>query len=94
MNKYNVGETAITIYDSYKVKDDEEKKSILTEICLDVEGLELCRNFNSMLIEWKAHNILYKLGIIRSRTKDVDLEYNQNRFIAWCYKVVCFLFKE
>lgn len=44
----------------------------------------LCKVFDlrsmfSLRMEWAAHNALYALGILRSRTKDVDL----NAPICW-----------
>lgn len=31
----------------------------------------------SLMTEWYCHNFLYRLGIFRSRTKDVDLNHPQ-----------------
>lgn len=33
------------------------------------------RSIFSLIIEWRAHNLLYDLGMYKSRTKDVDLNY-------------------
>ena len=33
------------------------------------------RSNYSLSCEWAVHNALYKLGLFRSRTKDVDLNY-------------------
>ena len=38
----------------------------------------------SLRTEWYCHNFLYRIGICRSRTKDVDLNYPQK----WWEKVV------
>lgn len=94
MVKYCVGEHGISIIDSFQVKDDDMKKEILTDICLNVEGLELCRTFKSMFREWKVHNIFYSRGWFKKRTKDTDLEYKQKRIVAWFYTIVSKLLKE
>ena len=31
-------------------------------------------DLDSMIDEWKAHNLLYKFGLFRSHTKDVDID--------------------
>lgn len=43
------------------------------------------RTTNSYVREWKGHNRLYKWGIFRSHTKDVDLDENMSLFweVIW-----------
>lgn len=36
------------------------------------------RSINSYVREWRGHNRLYKWGIARSHTRDVDLNENNN----------------
>ena len=45
------------------------------------------RSVSSMIMEWRAYNLLHALGIARSRTESVDLDYPQ----AWYYKVGYFV---
>ena len=35
------------------------------------------RDIESMLREWRSHNLFYQLHVFRSRTHDVDLELKQ-----------------
>ena len=44
------------------------------------------RSNYSLSCEWAVHNALYKLGLFRSRTKDVDMEYPCRR--AWLYIIL------
>ena len=44
------------------------------------------RSNYSLFCEWAVHNALYKLGLFRSRTKDVDLNYPCR--IEWLYIVL------
>lgn len=61
------------VEDSYKSTDiDLELCYIIRERY--VRGLPQTRTFDSYKREWKAHNRLYKLGLFKSHTKDVDLE--------------------
>ena len=91
---YAVDYLGLCIYNSWKVTDDSLKEEFLIHICLENEGLELCRSRESMFKEWKAHNILYQKHLFRKRTGNTDIEWKQNKFVAFMYKVICRLFKE
>ena len=41
----------------------------------------------SLFKEWATHNGLYALGLWRSHTKDVDLEYPQKWYLSILYGV-------
>ncbi len=43
------------------------------------------RDIESMLREWRSHNLFYRIHVFRSRTKDVDLELQQ----AWYRELFC-----
>ena len=51
------------------------------------------RSIFSLIIEWRAHNLLYDLHILRSRTKDVDLNYPKWYFMICYFLLSCFYFK-
>ena len=44
------------------------------------------RSNYSLSCEWAVHNALYRLGLFRSRTKDVDLNYPCR--LEWLYIVL------
>lgn len=52
-----------------------------------IRHLPQTRKFDSYVREWKAHNNLYKLGLFKSHTKDVDLEEP----IKWYYELIYWL---
>lgn len=63
------------IHDGYKYDNSEIDKAVDEIIKTRKElGLPVTRSKSSYVSEWKSHNRLYKLGIEKSRTKDVDLE--------------------
>lgn len=63
------------IYDGYKYSNSEIDKAVDEIIKTRKElGLPVTRSKSSYVSEWKSHNRLYKLGIEKGRTKDVDLE--------------------
>lgn len=49
-----------------------------------IRKLPVTRSFDSYVREWKAHNNLYKLGLFKSHTKDVDMEEP----IKWYYELI------
>ena len=73
--KVEYSEKVTKFYDSYTYSDSEIKQAV-KEIIEKRKELELpvTRSESSYVSEWKSHNILYKIGYQRSRTKDVDLE--------------------
>lgn len=87
-------ETNLHYKESYKVVRTKDIRSTLHY--LNRAGLygDLFqrRGFESLVDEWKAHNILYWLGIKRSSTKDVDLNTNETKGrISW-YKIVAWFY--
>ena len=69
------------IYDSYKVQDEKTMKEILEKL-LEYESLYPTwwnRTMNSLVNEWDAHNKLYNLHFKRERTRDVDLDNNDEK---------------
>lgn len=46
------------------------------------------RTFQSEFNEWKAHNILYKMGIARARTGSVDISQNESKLFRLGYVIL------
>lgn len=68
------------IEDSYRIKTKRDMRNVLELIRLhtDGEGMAINRlRLRRQVREWRAHNLLYALGIARSHTKDVDLNENK-----------------
>ena len=66
---------AIHITDSYKVPKKDFKK-VLDKYRMMFPSSEVWkRSYNSLYREWAVHNACYALGLWRSQTKDVDLNY-------------------
>ena len=87
--KVHISEDNTTIFDSYKVKSPKDMKSIIyyiKENASDDMAINK-RNASSMIYEWRTHNLFYSLGILRDRTKDVDLNINQ----PWYAKALYFV---
>ena len=79
------------ISDSYKIKNIESMQDLLYLIRGEIKDKKAAihkRGIWSMTHEWRAHNLLYSLGIKRDRTKDVDLDINQPWYIKVAYSVL------
>ena len=86
---YIVLPTCITVYDSYKVSK-KEFNPFLNELREGYIGnLVLYYRSNcSLTNEWACHNFLYMIGLFKSHTKNVDMQYP----LRWWEKIVypCF----
>lgn len=79
--------TNTRILDSFSVKTKDEMRSFLEQVrkTASPDMAVNKRDMESMIKEWRSHNIFYFLHIFRSRTKDVDLELKQ----AWWRELFC-----
>jgi hypothetical protein len=66
------------VYDGYKVKDINKLVDEIIKIRKE-NKYKVTRTKKSYVSEIKAHNRLYKLGILRNHTKDTDMEENINK---------------
>lgn len=87
--KVHATENNTTIFDSHQVKSPWDMESIIYYIKAETSAEYAInkRNISSMIYEWRVHNLLYSLGILKSRVKDVDLNTNQ----PWYIKVLYFI---
>ena len=86
--EYKVSQNSIKLIDSYLVS----KRAFSTELW-QIRGKEPSlplweRSERSLHCEWATHNLLYALGMWRSRTKDVDLNFEQKWYMKLAYGVV------
>lgn len=88
--KVHISEDCTTIYDSYQVKSPWDMESIIYYIKAEAsDGMAINkRNISSMIYEWRTHNLLYALGIMRDRVKSVDLNTGQPWYIKALYAII------
>lgn len=88
--KYTITEDNLHIVDSYLVSkhkfDDVYEAALVTNPYSHV----WYRSKDSLNREWATHNLLYTLGLFRSHTKDVDINYPQKWYISLAYDVFGF----
>ena len=79
--------TNVHITDSYAVPSKSISDWVTRIISYGAKnGYTYERSAKSWVEEWKVHNALYKLGIQKSRTKDVDLNEDETvlRKLGYC----------
>ena len=84
-------EKNIHIKDSYQITDKKDMKRILSYI-FNKSDYQYKRSMKSLINEWAAHNWLYYHNIKTERTKDVDLNENENFLRKLGYFIISKLF--
>ena len=83
----------------FQVKDSHKitrKKDILTCLMgihntidyLNLRSKGYTRTLKSEYREWRAHNVLYRLGIARERTGSVDFDQNESKWRRFIYAIL------
>ena len=78
----------LNIIDSYQIHSIKKMKAILTEALEKAEDYITDRTMDSLINEWIAHNVFYKLHLLRKRSKDCNLESKQKTIM----KIIYFIF--
>lgn len=89
---------SICIKDSYQIKYSEDIEDALKEIMNRPEFQAFAkegytRSLASMRREWEAHNLLYRLGILKSRTGSSDLDQRESFIRRAGYVVLSFIYR-
>lgn len=80
MPDYFVGQSVLTIYDSYKVRKWNMCRVLRRIKCKNTLSTTVFqRSFFSMKMEWICHNFLHQFGYEPERTRDVDLDNPTDR---------------
>ena len=82
------------ILDSCTVKSKEDIRQYLQAVRDEASPeMAVCqRDLESMVREWRSHNLFYNFHVFRSRTKDVDLELKQPWWREWFCRAVSFFY--
>lgn len=86
---------AVNIVNSTDIVDDEVKLCFIREVQKGAMAVDFGKRSEwSLLIEWKAHNILYKKGLFKKHTIEACLDRNERWYRRAFYRFVCFIFNE
>ena len=75
----------LNIINSYQIHNIKKMEAILTEALEKAKNYITDRNMNSLINEWIAHNIFYKLHLFRKHTKDCNFESKQKKKAIFIY---------
>lgn len=88
----------ICVKNSYKIKYSDDIENLLKIISdsptfteFKIAGYK--RTLSSMRREWEAHNLLYRLGIFKTRTGSTDFENNESFILKAGYTVLSFIYR-
>lgn len=81
------------IENSYQIKNNSDKKTILEEANEQIKqhGYIFNRTINSQLYEWRGHNALYKMHIAQSRSQSVDINEGETLIRRIGYRILSIL---
>ncbi len=80
---YSLSSNNIQLKSSFKVKKDVFERKLLAMREEHPECLVWNRSIKSLKYEWAAHNAFHALGVFRTKTADVDLDWPQN----WLFRI-------
>ena len=79
----------ITIINSYRINNKNKQVDILKKIFEKDPYIDTRkRKIKDSLLEWRTHNLLYKLNLFKSHCKDCDLDENEAFHRMICYKIL------
>ena len=87
MIDYTIDQHNLHITDSAFVSKHLFWKELADIYVENKDSLVFSRSINSLMNEWATHNACYALHILRSHTKDVDLNYPQKWYIKITYAI-------
>lgn len=96
--RINEKKNVLSIPNSYKIVSTRQMVEFLRQIqqenpeedCLVVRN----RDLRGLVMEWRAHNLLYDWHIFPIHTRDVDFEYPQKWFFRIGFRIMSsFYFK-
>ena len=76
------------IRDSYQIRAREDMVTLIEDIreAAPYPSMAVCkRSMTGMVREWRAHNLLFEIGLFPARTKDVDLDIGNPWYKKWTY---------
>lgn len=83
---FTIDQNNCSIKEAYKIKEKKIKYEFI-DFLLKWQPEYQKRSRKSYYREWKAHNVLYKLHIARSGTRDTDLNINE----SWIRRIGYFI---
>ena len=81
--QYKVTPTNIQLKSSFEVRKEDFERELLEMREKHPDSQVWNRSIKSLKREWAAHNAFHALGVFKSKTADVDLDWPQN----WLFRI-------
>ena len=88
MVSYSITENNLHINDSAYVPKCAFRRNLVAIHELHPNSEVWKRSYCSLELEWAAHNFLFMLGLFKSHTESVDLNYPQRWWVTLGYWIV------
>lgn len=90
MIAYKIYDNNVQIKDSYQIKWRWEMLEVLEHIMNQLPSSHPVKEkkMNSLLLEWSAHNLLFRLGYRPKQTGSVDLNIGESFLRRLCYFIL------
>lgn len=89
--KYSVSPNNVHLESSFQVPKKDFVRELMAIRAEHPESLVWNRSIRSLVREWATHNAFYALGIFRSRTAHMDLNWPQGWLFRLGYAIIGWL---
>ncbi len=91
MVEYTVSPNNLHVKSSFKIRKKDFERELMSIRAEHPESLVWNRSIRSLVREWATHNAFYALGIFRSRTAHMDLNWPQGWLFRLGYAIIGWL---
>lgn len=86
--QYTISSNNLHVKSSFEIRKKDFEKELLAIRAEHPESLVWNRSIRSLVREWATHNAFYELGIFRSRTAHMDLNWPQRWLFRMGYAII------
>ena len=89
--QYTISPNNLHVKSSFKIRKKDFERELLAIRAKHPDSLVWNRSIRSLVREWATHNAFYALGIFRSRTAHMDLNWPQGWLFRLGYAIIGWL---
>lgn len=89
--QYTISPTNLHVNSSFEIRKKDFVRELTAIRAEHPESLVWNRSIRSLVREWATHNAFYALGIFRSRTAHMDLNWPQGWLFRLGYAIIGWL---
>lgn len=91
--KIDITDNQFLLYNSHLIKSKKEMRTIIEKLKTTFPNHAVSKISTFMLVsEWATHNLFYAFGILRSRTRDTNLNIGKTWYINALYAILGFFY--